>query len=345
MNRFELIGNGEIDARVDALSGMLKKCSLCPRECGVDRTAGVAGVCGTAGVVVSSSTAHYGEEPVISGRSGSGTIFFAGCNLRCLYCQNHEISQKTFSTRPWDRQADTRYLAEIMLNLQDRGCANINLVTPTHVSPMAVAAVAEASRRGLTIPIVWNSSGYESVDVIDLLDKIVDVWLVDIRYSDSLSALDCSKAPDYVEKARAAVTRMARLAGPEVIGVDGTLQRGIVIRLLVLPNDLAGVRETLDFIRDNLGTGTRISLMSQYFPSHLAVGHDLLGRKITAREYYRVVDYAERLGFDNLLIQEMEASDFYRPDFAVDGEPFSDARHFCDRGSPVCRGDELTKRV
>ena len=327
-NRFGLTESGEIDRRVDALAAMLGNCRLCPRSCGVDRTAGKVGFCNTAGVVVSSFTAHFGEEPEISGQSGSGTIFFAGCNLRCVYCQNYEISQGAPSFQPWDRKKDTADIAGMMMSLQGRGCANINLVTPSHVVPMAVAAIAEATRMGLTIPIVWNSSGYESVDVLKTLDGIVDVWLVDLRYSDSDASSECSLATDYVDVSRAAILEMARQAGPDVMGTGQTLTRGLIIRLLVLPNDMAGVRETLEFIKDRLGIQTRISLMAQYFPSHLAVGHDLLGRTITQSEYQRVVDYAMRLGFENVLVQEMEAADFYRPDFTSADEPFSDARHF-----------------
>lgn len=328
MNR-ELLLSDEADRRVKALYHMLSPCRLCPRACGVDRPGGQAGFCGTAGAVVSAATAHFGEEPGISGTGGSGTVFFSGCNLRCVYCQNHQISQGVASSIPWSRVGDTAELAATMLSLQERGCGNINLVTPSHVAPMAVDALILAARSGLDIPVVWNSSGYDSVEVLRLLEGFVDIWLPDLRYSDAWASSECSAAPDYVDVAQAAILEMARQVGIEpVTGPDGRMMRGMIIRLLVLPNDMAGARESLDFIKQSLGPDARVALMSQYFPSHLAVGNELLSRRPTPAEYFRVVEHAERLGFRHALIQDMDAAEFYRPDFDLPTEPFVDARRF-----------------
>ncbi|HOA12942.1 MAG TPA: radical SAM protein [Myxococcota bacterium] len=325
----ELLLSTEADRRVQALYAMLSPCRLCPRRCGVDRLAGEVGFCGTAGAVVSAATAHFGEEPGISGTGGSGTVFFSGCNLRCIYCQNHQISQGVASSTPWSRSDDTPRLAATMLSLQARGCGNINLVTPSHVVPMAVDALVLAARSGLRIPVVWNSSGYDCVEVLRLLEGVVDVWLPDLRYSDGWAASECSSAPDYVDVAHAALLEMARQVGTEpIMGPEGYLLRGMIIRLLVLPNDMAGVRESLDFILEHIGSDARVALMSQYFPSHLAPGNDLLSRRPTPAEYLRAVNHAERLGFRHALVQEMEAADFYRPDFNLKAEPFADADRF-----------------
>jgi putative pyruvate formate lyase activating enzyme len=327
MSRFDLVESGEFESRIKALYSLVSPCQLCPRRCGVDRTAGEVGHCGTAGAVVSAATAHFGEEPEITGARGSGTVFFAGCNLGCIYCQNHEISQGAdIALAPsWEPEK----IAGVMLDLQARRCSNINLVTPSHVVPWVVDALAIATRRGLVLPVVWNSSGYDSVEVLRLLDGIVDVYLPDLRYSDNEAGHECSSVPDYVERSHEAIIEMARQTGTtNVIGPDNVISRGMIIRLLVLPNDMSGVRESLDFIKETLGAGVRVALMSQYFPSHRAESNLLLSRPVRPTEYYRVVEYAEKLGFENALVQEMEASEFYRPDFRASDEPFVDARHF-----------------
>ena len=224
-----------------------------------------------------------------------------------------------------------------MLSLQARGCGNINLVTPSHVVPMDVDALVLAARSGLRIPVVWNSSGYDCVEVLRLLEGVVDVWLPDLRYSDGWAASECSSAPDYVDVAHAALLEMARQVGTEpIMGPEGYLLRGMIIRLLVLPNDMAGVRESLDFILEHIGSDARVALMSQYFPSHLAPGNDLLSRRPTPAEYLRAVNHAERLGFRHALVQEMEAADFYRPDFNLKAELFADADRFTGK-QPVGR--------
>lgn len=332
--------------RAQALNDMLSPCRLCPRECGADRLTGQRGLCHAgAGAVVAGTTAHFGEEPEISGTGyvtdparmdnpddgsragGSGTIFFAGCNLQCVYCQNHEISQG-FATR--QRESTPEELADIMLDLQARACQNINWVTPSHVVPQAVAGLAIAVERGLEIPLVYNTSGFDGLEALSLLDEVVDVYLADLRYADAGDANIGSHTPGYPEAARAAILEMARQVGTDNINDEnGHILRGLIIRLLVLPNDLAGARESLAFIRDSLGTGVRISLMSQYFPTFKANDEPLLSRRTSITEYLRVVETAERMGFENALIQEPESADFYRPSFeGAPDEPFKDAKHF-----------------
>jgi putative pyruvate formate lyase activating enzyme len=270
---------------------------------------------------------HFGEEPEIAGVRGSGAMFFAGCNLRCAYCQNAEISQgpAVRTMRPWT----VREIADAMHALAARGCHNINWVTPSHVVPFAVEALALARSEGLDLPLVFNTSSYDGPETVRLLDGIVDVWLADLRYSDDEVARDLSGAEGYVAAARAAIVEMARQVGVDpVLLPDGTLGRGLVVRLLVLPNDLAGVRESLAFLKDTVGTRVRIALMSQYYPTHRADDEPLLSRRTSFGEYARVVEHADRLGFVNALIQEPEASEFYRPDFGRAEAPFADARHF-----------------
>lgn len=323
-----LVASGEIDQRVGALKALLSPCRLCPHDCRVDRLAGVVGRCRAPnGAFVAAATAHFGEEPEISGTRGSGALFFGGCNLRCVYCQNSGISQgPAVTTTPVE---DPGQIASRMLAMQERGCHNVNWVTPSHVVPFAVEALAVAARRGLRLPVVYNSSGFDAVETLRLLDGVVDVYLPDLRYADAEVAAELSGARRYPEAARAALVEMARQVGTRnVLDDEGTLRRGLVVRILVLPNDLGDVRESLAFLRDAVGTGVRVALMAQYFPTHQAPSHDLLSRAVGEGEYLRAVALAERMGFENALIQEFTARDFYRPDFAASGEPFADARHF-----------------
>lgn len=323
-----LHASGELARRAAALRDLARDCSLCPHDCRVARLDGRLGFCRMPpGAVVAASTAHFGEEPEVSGNRGSGTVFFGGCNLRCLYCQNAAISQGA-GTRALTVDSPEA-LAARYLDLAARGAHNLNWVTPSHVGPWAVEALDIAASRGLALPLVYNSSGYDALATLRLLDGIVDAYLPDLRYADDESAEECSGVKGYVAASRAAVLEMARQVGTDnVRGPDGTIRRGLIVRLLVLPNDLSGTRETLAFLRDELGTGLRIALMSQYFPTHRADDNVLLSRRTSVREYERVVELAERMGFQNALIQEMEAQDFYRPDFARGDEPFADAAAF-----------------
>lgn len=274
--------SGELRQRVAALYELLAPCCLCPRRCGVDRLAGEEGFCRSgARPKVASWTLHPWEEPPISGTRGSGTIFFSGCTGRCLFCQNYPISQLGVGN-----VVTVERLAEMMLELQRRGAHNINLVTPTHFVPQLVAALPRAIERGLRLPLVYNSSGYESLEVLRLLDGVIDIWLPDAKYAADDIARRLSGFPHYVEHNRAALREMYRQVGDELILDDeGIARRGLIIRHMVLPGGLAGTREVLNWIASELSPRVHVSLMAQYFPAHRAVGHALLGRKLTPEEY------------------------------------------------------------
>ena len=312
------------DDRVLGLRALLSPCRLCPHRCGVDRLSGETGTCRVgAGTSVSAATAHFGEEPEISGTRGSGAVFFESCNLRCVYCQNHLISQ---CAEPRARHDTPAEIGARMLELQARGCHNVNWVTPSHVVPFAVEGLREAAARGLHLPVVYNTSGYDSVEALQLLDGLVDVYLPDLRYADDPTATRLSGGEGYPSAARAAITEMARQVGTaHHLAPDGTLLRGLRVRVLVLPNDLGDLRDSLTWLRDTLGPTVRIALMAQFFPTHQADRDPLLSRPVYPGEYARAVALAERLGFENALVQDLSASDFYRPDFDRGPEPFADA--------------------
>ncbi|MCL6507332.1 MAG: radical SAM protein, partial [Bryobacteraceae bacterium] len=319
---------------------MLASCNICPWDCRVNRLNNQTKVC-VAGYlpIVSSWAPHFGEEPALSGTHlpkgearGAGNIFFGHCNLRCVYCQNWQISQNFRETRPSGEVSFER-LAEIMLELQEHGCHNIGLVSPTHFVPQIVRALVIAARQGLRLPLVYNTNAYDSVDVLRLLDGIVDIYLPDLKYADNEVGRELSRIPDYVERARAAIAEMYRQTGDELLLDErGLLRRGLVIRLLILPNDLAGVRESLEWIRQTLSPRVTLSIMTQYFPTNKVSDErfPLLNRKIREREYERVLEWLEEFGFENGWIQplEAEAASYYRPDFRDREMPFPDARDF-----------------
>ncbi len=282
-----LAATGELRRRREALAALLAPCRLCPRECGVDRHT-TLGTCATpAAPVVASWGPHFGEEPPISGRRGSGTIFLANCNLRCLFCQNSDISQ-----HPKDfmgRTTTIEHLAGAMLELQREGCHNINWVSPTHQLPALVQALEVAVAGGLTIPIVYNTNAYDSPQALALLDGIVDVYMPDLKYADAGAGARCSRVPDYPAVARRAVRDMYRQIGDTWIeDGDGAVQRGILVRILVLPRDLAGVEASLRWLAEELSPRLAVSLMSQYRPAHHAARPGRipeLARPITPSEY------------------------------------------------------------
>lgn len=275
-------------------------CRLCPRGCGVDRTAST-GVCGAGELVrVNLWQPHFGEEPPISGTQGSGTIFFSHCNLRCVYCQNHRISQQG-----WGRDLDIAGLARIMLELAAGGVHNLNLVTPTHYSLQIHAALALARRQGLELPVVWNSSGYELAETLRDMEGSVDVYLPDLRYAESEAARRYSGAADYPERARTAILEMFRQVGHLQLDIAGIARRGLLVRLLLLPGNVNRVDRSLRWIRDHLGPETAISIMAQYYPTHrVAVSFPELHRPITRTEYEDILDVMDTLGFENGFIQE-----------------------------------------
>ena len=295
-----LLDHTSLDKKADKLWNKLHSCDLCPFDCGVDRLEGEKGVCRADGTLyISSYNLHYGEEPPISGVNGSGTIFFTHCLSRCVYCQNYPISQMGYGNK-----RTVEELSGIMLYLQKRGAHNINLVTPTHYVAHIVKALVMAKKTGLNIPVVYNTFGYEKVDVLKMLEGFVDIYLVDMRYSSDDMALKYSRIRNYVEINRRAVKEMFRQVGNLVVE-NGIAKRGIIIRLLVMPENISGTKDTLRFIADNISKDVYISLMSQYFPAYKAYKYPPLDRGLTYEEYDEIVKEMNRLGFNNGWIQEM----------------------------------------
>jgi putative pyruvate formate lyase activating enzyme len=286
-----LARSGELEERATKLDAMLADCAVCPRECKVDRRQEL-GECATgADAVIASWNAHHGEEPVISCRRGSGTVFLANCNLRCAFCQNNDISQspRSFSSR----STNDEELAAIFINLQDYGCHNINWVSPSHQAPQLVRALAIAVKRGLSIPIVYNTNGYDSIEVLQLLDGIVDIYMPDLKYADPDAGCRLSAVEDYPQRARQALTEMYHQVGDTWdLGPEGELRRGLLIRMLVLPEGLAGIEENLAWISHNLSPTVAISLLAQYRPAHRVPRVEALAdlaRGITRNEWRRAV--------------------------------------------------------
>ena len=295
MDKLEIVASA-----LQRLKGVLKICTICPRRCGVDREALKRGYCRAPfNPVIYSYIAHHGEEPALSGKRGSGTIFFTHCNMKCVYCQNYYFSQLDNG-----EEITTEKLAAIMTRLQKTGCHNINLVSPSHYVPQILMALEIALKNGLTIPIVYNSSGYDSVETIKILDGIIDIYLPDMRYSDNAMAEKYSDASDYVENNRAAIKEMHRQVGDLILDDKGIAKRGLIIRLLVLPDNISGTAESLKFIKDSISQKTTLSIMSQYYPTFKAHSFKELSRGVSSDEYKNIVDEASHLGLNNGWIQE-----------------------------------------
>ena len=321
MNKYprylDLLDSGELKARADKLKAIYKFCVLCPWDCRIDRTAGKLGVCkSTDRAKVSSATPHFGEEPMISGTKGSGTIFFSNCNLRCRFCQNYQISQEGMGSEISDRQ-----LAEMMLMLQTKGCHNINLVSPTHFIPSIVSALEIAAGKGLKVPLVYNTNGYEKVETLEMLDGIIDIYLPDIKYSANDIAVTFSNAPKYVDYNKAALKEMYRQVGDLKMDKDGIALKGLMVRHLVLPNDLAGTQKALKFMSGELSRDVPVGIMAQYKPCYKAIDDAHLGRTLTPDEYRKAVRLAKESGLYNILAQELGSSEVFLPDFKRD-DPF-----------------------
>lgn len=288
----ELHLSGELEQRVRTLNSILDNCSLCPRECGADRRSGELGVCSApAEMEVSSAFAHFGEEPPITGIFGSGTIFLTHCNLRCAFCQNFDISQERDGQR-----VTTAQMAEIMLNLQQAGCHNINFVTPTHYAPQIIESVSLAASEGLRLPIVWNCGGYESLEVVRLLDGIVDIYMPDLKFFNSKSANDYCNAPDYPEMVKRALLEMHRQVGPLKTDSHGIAQRGLLIRHLVMPGHRIDTRSILKFIATEISKETYVNIMDQYRPLHDAYRFAQINRRVSGTEYNQALRTARELG-------------------------------------------------
>jgi len=299
-----LLDSGELLERAKGAYFAMRSCKLCPRECGVNRLKGELGFCKTGKrALVSSYNDHHGEEPPISGTKGSGTIFFAYCNMRCIFCQNYPISQLGHG-----KEISPRELANMMLSLQKRGCHNINLVTPSHIVPQFLSALYIAAKDGLNIPIVYNSSGYDGMESLKLLDGIIDIYLPDIKYISNDVSFELSGAPDYCDHVFDAVKEMNRQIQPTAPRGCASHPRGAVgllIRHLVLPGNLSGTDKVLEFIAKEISTETYISLMSQYFPAHKALDHPVMRRRVTKKEFNKAVDIFHSLGLSNGWLQEL----------------------------------------
>jgi putative pyruvate formate lyase activating enzyme len=317
-----LYKSGELRERAERLNKRLAECDICPRSCRVNRLEGSSGYCRSGKPVsVANRCAHHGEEPALSGTRGSGTIFFSSCNLRCIYCQNSQISQGHSGL---SECVDSRGLAEIMLYLQDElHCHNINLVSPTHYVPQIVEAVCEAVPLGLDIPIVYNTNGYDSVETLSMLDGIIDIYLPDIKYASDKWARKFSGAQQYVVHSRLAIAEMYRQVGNLETDDKGVALKGLIVRHLILPNRLSGSANSLKWLATALSRDVTLSIMAQYYPCHLARNEPLLSRRITSGEYREVVDIMEGLGLGNGWLQKLDSAEHYLPDFHRQGHPFS----------------------
>ena len=287
---------GELRTRSEKAREIMEACSLCPRCCRVNRLAGEIGQCHIGEqVIVSSYGPHFGEEPPLVGRNGSGTVFFTHCNLRCVFCQNYTISQSGEGT-----PVSNETLARIMLSLQARGCHNINLVSPTHVVPFILCALDLAAEQGLNLPLVYNSGGYDSLETLRLLDGIVDIYMPDMKYSDSCTGERLSGVKDYAEVNRAAVKEMHRQVGDLQIDENGIARRGLLVRHLVLPSGLAGTEKTMRFLAQEISPDTYVNIMAQYRPHHRANTVTEIARPISASEFRKAIDLARRYGIHRL---------------------------------------------
>lgn len=283
---------GTLDKRANELEGMLRSCTLCPRQCGVDRLSGSLGYCrAPADLLISSVFAHYGEEAPLVGVGGSGTIFLTHCNLKCLFCQNYEISMGGDGTLYSHKR-----LAAAMIELQRRGCHNINLVTPTHYVPQILKGLALAIDAGLSVPLVYNCGGYESLDVVRALDGIVDIYMPDIKFLNADLAKRYCNAPDYPEVVKEVTKEMQRQVGDLVTDDSGIAHRGLLIRHLVMPTLRENTREALTFIRNEISPNAFVNVMAQYHPCYQAFDHPEIARRPTMKEYTEAVEYARKIG-------------------------------------------------
>jgi putative pyruvate formate lyase activating enzyme len=292
-----LLSTGDLQRRVEEARTMLEECNLCGRECGVNRLESSKGAaCRTgAKAVVSSFNAHFGEEDPLVGEHGSGTIFFTNCNLKCQYCQNYEISQLGGG-----REVEAEELAAMMLHLQDRGCHNVNFVSPTHVVPQILEALLIAAERGLSVPLVHNTGGYDSLETLRLLDGIVDIYMPDMKYADPEAGRKYSKVEQYPQVNQAAVKEMHRQTGDLTMDERRIAQRGLLVRHLVLPNGVAGTDEIVSFLSQQVSPDTYLNVMSQYRPTYKAHEYEEIDRRPSAEEFQEAVDLAHQAGLTRL---------------------------------------------
>ena len=315
--------SGELKRRAEALEIRLASCDICPRECHVNRLENEHGFCHSGYLpIVSAVCDHHGEEPAISGSRGTGAIFFGNCNMRCVYCQNYQISQDPGHQS--SKEIDFYALAQQMIHLQNElGCHNISFISPSHFVPQLVRAVLEAVPLGLRVPIVYNTNAYDSIASLQALEGIVDIYLPDLRYASDTYAAKFSHTADYVTRARQAILEMYRQAGDLMLNDSGLAQKGLIVRHLILPNGLAGSRDSFTWLFKEVSPKVTVSIMSQYYPAHLAPQIPQLQRKISLPEYLDVLKLVDELGLENGWIQDMEAADNYLPHFDREGHLFS----------------------
>lgn len=304
---------------MDRFADLLKHCELCPRNCGVNRVNGQQGYCGAGGhMLIAHWGLHFGEEPPLSGRRGSGNIFFSPCNMRCVFCQNHQISHVKFG-----KEVSIEGLIEIFFKLQGAGAHNINLVSPTPYAPLIASAIHRARRDGVHIPFVYNTNAYENERTIEMFAGLIDIYLPDFKYWNPGIARKLSCADGYPASAIQSILAMKMQVG-DLRVESGLATQGLLIRHLLLPGRLAGTEPIVGWIKTKLGVQTAFSLMAQYQPLHRAVDHPMLGRTVTGKEYGRLVDLLIDQGFENVFIQELESATKFVPDFTR-GEPFQTA--------------------
>ncbi len=292
----KLLETGELELRVEKALQLLESCKLCPRECNVNRLNGEVGICETGRRArVASYNSHFGEESPLVGKYGSGTIFLSSCNLLCIFCQNYEISHLKEGV-----EVEPSQMAAMMLELSRNGCHNINFVTPTHVVPQILEALLLAAKDGLMLPLVYNCSGYEQVETLKLLDGIIDIYMPDFKFWDKKWAKRYCNAPDYPERAREALKEMHRQVGDLVMDREGIAQRGLLVRHLVMPNNVSGTKNIMDFIAKEISPNTYVNVMDQYRPCGRAGGDEFINRRLTAREYREAVESAKKAGLTRL---------------------------------------------
>ena len=294
----------------------MSRCRVCPRKCGADREHGKTGYCkAPSGVAAARAALHFWEEPCISGTTGSGTVFFSGCNLRCVYCQNHHIAEMESG-----KVISIGRLSDIFLELQAQNANNINLVTPSHYVLQIREALLLAKKKGLTVPIVYNCGGYESVEALQALDGLIDIYLTDFKYMVPSLAKAYSRAEDYPETAKRALAEMVRQVSDPVFDEEGMIKKGVIIRHLVLPGFVKEAKQVIRYLHETYGNRIYLSIMSQFTPTKELSAYPELDRTLTPSEYDRVVDYAVRIGVENGFTQEGEAaSESFIPPFGCEG--------------------------
>ncbi|HAP31892.1 MAG TPA: radical SAM protein [Firmicutes bacterium] len=305
-----LEAEGKLAARIEQAYSIMESCRLCPRRCGVNRRAGEIGFCqAPARAMVYSHQPHFGEELPLVGRGGSGTIFFSKCNLRCVFCQNWPIAHKG-----WGNEVSDMELAEMMLDLQRIGCHNINLVTPTHMMPNILGAVRIALQKGLHLPLCYNTSGYELVEMVELLDGIVDIYLPDVKFMDGVEAqrYNLAAAADYPQMAKDSTVEMHRQVGEMITDERGIALRGLMVRHLVMPNRIAGTREFVRWVAADLSKQTYVNIMSQYRVEFMAYDFPLIARAITAEEFVEAMEWAREAGLTNLDERSLSSYEIHR---------------------------------